>query len=464
MQTIPMENLTRMMSRTDSGAGVKHKSQAVSSTGASWFGQILDERRTVMDYQVWREGTNPNETDARDDAVMISPEIPKNEVRAETDTEEDSEAYMALYAGVVGNQDLVVIILEGDKESTTTPEVRVDDTVHIPDYTVETPPVTSEAPNVQPEVEVKTDTAAMLTETESIYIADPETTDFAAALQNAETKDVIGDKSEEPLVATETQDTAGEVMARTPTIRTSQKQENEDNSSEFSKNGDLSPLENENDTVPAQGQKEKSLSAIETAVRDTVDSDVRSANESTVETVDSAPVAPLTDGIQPERFQATQQMRQATLEAPVRTENLFDEMISRIETMQSEDQRTMTIQLKPEFLGNVALEIAMDAAGFHVKISATDSDVRTMINGQINALIESLENKGIEVVEVEVAYTGVNNGAFKDSREGQAQSENKRRSYRIDKVEDGATYYASLQFDTLENYLDPGVSSVEYSA
>jgi flagellar hook-length control protein FliK len=124
----------------------------------------------------------------------------------------------------------------------------------------------------------------------------------------------------------------------------------------------------------------------------------------------------------------------------------------------------MSIQLKPEFLGKVALEIAMDATGLHVKISAEDNGVRSMINGQINSLIESLANKGIEVVEVEVAYTGVDNGAFKESRGGQAQSNHQRRSYRQIETADGATVYSALPFDMLDYYLDADISSVEYRA
>ena len=151
-----------------------------------------------------------------------------------------------------------------------------------------------------------------------------------------------------------------------------------------------------------------------------------------------------------------------TSDAPVKTENLFEEMVARIETMQTDERRTMSIQLKPEFLGKVALEIAMDAAGMHVKISAADSDVRVMLNSQINALIESLTNKGIEVAEVEVAYTGVDNGDLKDSNNDRARPDSSRRSYRADRVEEGAAFYAALQLDPLEYYLDAGVSSVEY--
>ena len=87
-----------------------------------------------------------------------------------------------------------------------------------------------------------------------------------------------------------------------------------------------------------------------------------------------------------------------------------------------------------------------------------------MINGQLNALIESLENKGIEVVDVEVANTVVDNGAFKENREGQEQRSSHRRSDREMNQVDAVTYYTTLPVDTLEYYLEAGVSSVEYRA
>jgi len=247
----------------------------------------------------------------------------------------------------------------------------------------------------------------------------------------------------------------GEVTARTPIIRTSERHGNEENNSKFFKNGDLSPLENGNDSVQDKGQKGKTFS-------DTVAA-VRNAAEGAQEPVNNTP-APLAEGIRPEQFRADQLMKQAALDTPVKADNLFDEMVSRLESMQTDSQRSMTIHLKPEFLGKVALEIAMDAAGLHVKISAMDSGVRSMINGQINALIESLSNKGIEVAKVEVAYTGVDNGAFKENREGQEQQSRQRRSNREIDAAEGITNYTALPVGTLDYYLEAGVSSVEYSA
>ena len=161
---------------------------------------------------------------------------------------------------------------------------------------------------------------------------------------------------------------------------------------------------------------------------------------------------------------ATQQMTQAALSAPVKPENLFQEMISRVEMMQNDTKSAMTIQLNPEFLGKVALEVSVDAAGLHVRINAEDSSVRSMINGQLTALIESLENKGIEVVEVEVIHTGINYNTFQDPREGDKdQNKQQNTSKREVSSAEGVAFYTTLP-DLMEYYLDTGVSSIEYRA
>jgi len=247
---------------------------------------------------------------------------------------------------------------------------------------------------------------------------------------------------------------AGEVSARMPEIRTQERQENTDTNSKSSDNGNLSPLENENDETKTKGQKTYS---------ETADA-VRSAEDGKTEPTVTEIPPPLSEGIKPEQFRSTQQMTQASLSTPVKAENLFQEMISRVEMMQNDTKSAMTIQLKPEFLGNVALEVAVDAAGLHVKINAEDHGVRGMINSQLAALIESLENKGIGVVEVEVTYTGVNYGTFQDPREGQQQSNTQQQSKNREMSStEGAAYYAVMP-DLMDYYLESGVSSVEYRA
>jgi len=158
-------------------------------------------------------------------------------------------------------------------------------------------------------------------------------------------------------------------------------------------------------------------------------------------------------------------MTQAALTTPVKVENLFEEMISRVEMLQNDTKSAMTIQLNPEFLGKVALEVSIDAAGLHVKINAEDSGVRSMLDGQMTALIESLESKGIAVAEVDVVYSAINHGMLGESgqsQQGESSGQHKQKARETNQKE-AVAYYAVLP-DLMDYYLDSGISSVEYRA
>jgi len=442
---ISMEVLSQIIPRADSGASTRQKSQPFSSKQPE-FSKIFDEKRTVYYPPILTEA-RPGEITIEDEPIRDTRQKPKKDEMPGT----------CLAIGVTGNQNMVVFILEGDKESAAIPEISIDADVAADELfpvtegtdiesevtepapaDVKAEPFTTDSPNTET-VKIAAETGAMPSppvNTDNTVKAETVKNDTAGSIEGA----------------------TGEATARTPIIGTSEQketggyqQENPGNSG----SGDLSPLENENDATPVKGQKVKTYSETEQTVRNKA--------EGSSELVSHAAI-PLAEGIKPERFQADQQMKQVASNLPVRKENLFDEMVSRIEMMQTESKSGMSIQLKPEFLGKVALDIAIDATGLHVKINAEDSGVRNMLGGQMAALIESLENKGIAVVEVEVTYTGVNNGAFKDSREDQAQQNRPRRTIREIGSVDLTEIVAALPLDMLENYLEEEVSSVEYRA
>ena len=453
---IPIEILTRMVTRADSGTGVKPRA-GPNLSNEPQFAKTLENAVADTETPQKSKDIKPDTKIATNDAKRDKPQ-----------NDNDTSAEEAFAAGVMGNQNLVVIILEGDKESATpliisTEEITPDppETIVTQSETVTRPEPAAGKPDTAPfKLNTQDAIPAENTADEKTTVSAPESGKLPEAATREENAIKVIEKTvpgrEQVSNEGDPDNNVREVTARMPITRTSESQENKERDSGFSEEGNLGPLENENDTAPVKGEKDKTYSVMAKAVRN--------AAESAPETVNNTPI-PLAEGIKPEQFRSNQQMKQATMDAPVRTENLFDEMVSRLETMKTESQSTMSIQLKPEFLGKVALEIAMDATGLHVKISAADSGVRTMLNGQINTLIESLGNKGIEVAEVEVAYTGVDNGAFKESQGDQAQQPHRqRRRNRETEAVDTVAYYAALPFETLEYYLDAGVSSVEYRA
>jgi hypothetical protein len=114
----------------------------------------------------------------------------------------------------------------------------------------------------------------------------------------------------------------------------------------------------------------------------------------------------------PERVAAAEQLKAAPAEQPVARENLFDAMVERLEVMREDGVPQMTVELRPEYLGRVTLNLtAAPSGGVNLRISAADPGVKGMIDGQIAALVENLSGKGVRLERVDVVYTGVGAGS-----------------------------------------------------
>jgi hypothetical protein len=112
----------------------------------------------------------------------------------------------------------------------------------------------------------------------------------------------------------------------------------------------------------------------------------------------------------PERVAADGALREASASsnAPVSRENIIPEMIERLQIMATDGQKTMSIDLKPEFLGKVSMTLVSAPNGVSVKILADDPGVRSLINGEIAGIIERMSERGIRVSGVELSETGFN--------------------------------------------------------
>ena len=484
---LPMEKLSLTATRTDSGSGLKARASPVRKDGLL-FDKVIENARNAPD------PANAGKPDHAGRNAGHNAQQRETTAKAEKRAIDDFgyEDGMAAIAGTATeNQEKVVFILEGDKESAAKPEAPQNTAIEPQAETATIAPApeqaNAEAPaetgkasddpgtgQVPQSFKEAVDAALAAGQAEAAQPPEPaiqssegesEVAAAAAVEGNAyaaaATSETLKPEQEERVAAKAEEIALGateEATARMPATRTSERSEMDkrEENPEKSEDGYLSPLENENDKTPVRAKREKESFKTDDAPRETV----KIANAMQFEN----PVQLSAADVRTERFRAGQQIGN-THEMPVRADNLFDEMVYRIETDMTEGTRTMSIQLKPEFLGKVELQIAMDAAGLHVKINAADQGVKAMVNSQINALIETLQNKGIEVVEVEVAYTGYDNGAFKQPGDRNTrQPPQTHRQPGIDKTQDEQDYYAALRTDILEYYLDAGVSSVEYSA
>ena len=384
----------------------------------------------------------------------------------ETQKPGDDGIYIASFAGMLGTLNDVTFILEGDKELITDPLIPIQVSGQIADEDILSTGIAQSA-----EVERTADFASVPVDAADAEIASNARAGEPPIHAAADDLPTVGQTKMSELLGdgSETAQTGG-VEARTPETMISEQSDMGhgfgDKNPESFRNGGLSPLENENDNDRASTGDGTGKARRTREFADAVETVKRANGEQTQASQADVIPAPLSAGIKPEQFRAAEQMTQAALSTPVEAGNLFDEMVSRIDMMRTEDMQKMTIELKPEFLGKVDLEIALNASGLHIKINAEDHGVRSMVNSQINSLIESLTSKGIEVAEVEVSYTGFNSGEMPQSRGEQTQPDKAgRRHGRTDghKIEE-ITIDAALSPDAIDYYIDTGVSSVEYRA
>ena len=371
--------------------------------------------------------------------------------RAQEALEKNKESDETFAAGVIENSHTVVSVLEGDKESATAPQTQIDQS---PIIDAEHKSEIVEENVTPPSIDKKASQAEIMKITEAIPAQDNE------VLRAADAPD---DKNPEDLVAkaqSEAHKQTGEVMARMPSTGLSEQKSGFETIYKSSHHGNLSPLENENDIASVKGQHKQSFS-------DMTDSKSRDKDSAAAQPSHIAHVFLSDEGIRSERLRAEQQLKATALDILVKPENLFDEMVQRIEVLKTGSQRAMTIRLNPVYLGEVAIELIANAAGMHVKISAANTDVRAMINAQITALIESLEHKGIEIVEVEVTHAGIDIGAHNRGPNGehtQQSGSSKYGRYGRGIRSERMDFFAGLKIDVAKYYLDLGVSSVEFSA
>jgi hypothetical protein len=167
----------------------------------------------------------------------------------------------------------------------------------------------------------------------------------------------------------------------------------------------------------------------------------------------------------PERVAAAEQLKAAPAERPVAREGLFDAMVERLEVMREDGRAQMTVELRPEYLGRVTLELtSAPDGGVNLRISAADPGVKGMIDGQVAALVENLSGKGVRLERVDVVYTGVGSGGYDGlgERPGERDSARSRGGRgRVHATAVGATAAIDL---LQEAGLDAQESAYEYSA
>lgn len=137
----------------------------------------------------------------------------------------------------------------------------------------------------------------------------------------------------------------------------------------------------------------------------------------------------------------------------------FESMIEAMRTAVSEEASELTLQLKPQHLGGLTISLTMSADGLMAKLSTANKDVQYMLNDQIINLQDSLKEKGVQIVQMEVIYDQMGNMAGNNfSKEEQRWAGMKLKKLNMNLATEELTGMSAY------NYLNGGVDIGEASS
>ena len=111
------------------------------------------------------------------------------------------------------------------------------------------------------------------------------------------------------------------------------------------------------------------------------------------------------------------------------TMDLIEQIAENVKVNISQETTSMQMQLNPENLGKVYLEVSMKEGSVHAELAASDEAVRTALEAQVAELRESLNQAGLKVDSIEVTVAShefernLEQGQAREEQEGERQQE-----------------------------------------
>lgn len=109
--------------------------------------------------------------------------------------------------------------------------------------------------------------------------------------------------------------------------------------------------------------------------------------------------------------------------AQVRTA-LLDAMTDRSFTESATATKQMVLQLNPESLGRIVIKLQSTGDGVSVKLVSVNSEVREMLSAQLSQLTASIKEQGVNITNVEVANSMLDNNKEQSENNNRRQKEN----------------------------------------
>lgn len=152
------------------------------------------------------------------------------------------------------------------------------------------------------------------------------------------------------------------------------------------------------------------------------------------------------------------QAAEITVARPIESAALAGSVLEVIETSLVNGKDSLFIQLKPDFLGGIAIKLSMSEEGVVAKIVASNETTQSLLAGQLNNMEAALREKGIDVARMEVLYNPLNQeGQRQNSNGGQEQGRRGySRGFAVDEIDDDVNLQY-LQLMGEEEQIETGV-------
>lgn len=118
----------------------------------------------------------------------------------------------------------------------------------------------------------------------------------------------------------------------------------------------------------------------------------------------------------------TGKMQPTSTAAPVVSpEETLEQIIKNVELVSKQASSEMKIQLKPEFLGKMMIQIVVNDGVVTARFTTESQHVKQVLEANMNSLKQTLEANGLRVERTEVNVQLDNGGNFNNSSEGNRQ-------------------------------------------
>jgi flagellar hook-length control protein FliK len=105
----------------------------------------------------------------------------------------------------------------------------------------------------------------------------------------------------------------------------------------------------------------------------------------------------------------------------VSPEELMEQIVKKVELVSKQANSEMRIQLKPEFLGKMVIQIIVEDGVITARFTTESQQVKQVLEANMNTLKQNLEANGLRVEKTEVNVQLDNGGNFNNNSEGNRQ-------------------------------------------